>query len=149
MRFELGLVKSMYPHNSRFDNAAIQPKNARQINWTTSCAKKSSPGQPHFFFSINSIESFYLKVKRSCLLRLEFTSKHFPQTVKRFLRHENIFQGSENFFEQHEIFNFVKKDLLNLKMLCQNFSRKTNILWISFEFKHIILRINDYGRDKF
>ena len=95
------------------------------------------PGN-HIFFPINSIESFYLKVKRSCLLRLEFTSKHFPQTVKRFLRHENIFQGSENFFEQHEIFNFVKKDLLNLKMLCQNFSRKTNILWISFEFKHNI-----------
>ena len=97
MRFELGLVKTTYPHNSRFDNAAIQPKNARQINWTTSCAKKSSPGQPHFFFSINSIESFYLKVKRSCLLRLEFTSKNFPQTVKRFWDTKIFSKGQKNF----------------------------------------------------
>ena len=123
MRFELGLVKTTYPHNSRFDNAAIQPKNARQINWTTSCAKKSSSGQPHFF-SNKFNWKFLLKGQKVLPFKAWVHFKKFSTDSETFLRHENIFQGSEKFFEQHEIFNFVRKDLLNLKMLCRKFQQE-------------------------
>ena len=53
--------------------------------------KKSSPGRPqksgHF--------------------------RNFSTNRKNFLGHENIFQGSEKTLEEEEIFNFVRKDLVN------------------------------------
>ena len=66
-----------------------------------------------FHLKTNLTALFFVEKQRVLPFKAEVHFKIFSKNRKKFLRHENILQGSDKILEEQEKFNFVWKNPVN------------------------------------